>query len=284
MKVFITGGTGFIGSHVINSLLERGHSVLALRRSAQSQARIPLHSQPDWIVSPLDQLYPDSLKDTDVILHLAAHSANYPYDTLENCIQWNLNAPLSFLNAAYNANVTKFLIAGSCFEYGLSAQNYETIPASAPLLPVQTYPTSKAAASVSFTQWAYQRSVSMSILRFFHVYGPGEESTRLWPTLIRAGKSGMDVPMTRGEQLRDFILVNDLAYRIVDEAEQLYERKAFIKIANLGSGKPKTIRSFAEEIWDDLHGSGKLRFGEIPYRANEIMKYVPDLTPLYLTN
>lgn len=283
MKVFITGGTGFIGSHVINTLIERGHSVLALKRCAQSSPRIPLHSQPKWIVSSLTEIQSDCLEDVDVLLHLAAHSANYPYDTLENCLHWNVTAPLNLLTAAFNANVSKYLIAGSCFEYGLSAQNYDFIPACAPLLPVQTYPTSKAAASVSFTQWAYQRKISMSLLRFFQVYGPGEEPTRLWPTLIRAGNSGLDVPMTLGEQVRDFIFVQDLATRIVDETEQLCEQKHSIKIANIGSGTPQSLRSFAQEIWNKVDSSGQLRFGEIPYRPDEVMRYVPDLSPFYLT-
>lgn len=283
MNVFLTGGTGFIGSHVINTLLDRGHSVLALKRSSKSYPRVPLVREPNWIVRSLNQLDSNSLRDIDVLLHLAAHSANYPYDTLDNCLKWNLNAPLLLFKAAYEASISKYLVAGSCFEYGLAAQNYEFIPASAPLLPVHTYPTSKAAASVSFIQWAYERKVSMSLLRIFQVYGPGEEPTRLWPTLMRAGERGHDFPMTLGEQVRDFIFVQDLATRLVDEAEQLYEQEQSIKIQNLGSGKPKTLRSFAQEIWDNLDTSAQLKFGEISYRPDEIMRYVPDLSPLYLT-
>jgi len=282
MKVFITGGTGFIGGHVIDNLINRGHDVLALKRSALSKPRISLRNEPRWIIRSLDNLHPEDFQDIDLVLHLAAHSANYPYDTLKNCIQWNLAAPLSAFRAAYEAGIDKYLVIGSCFEYGLSSNSYEFIPANAPLFPLHTYPTSKAAASVALTQWAYQNKVSMSLLRIFHVYGPGEQAGRLWPALVEASEKGIDIPMTLGEQVRDFISVQDLASVLTREIELLHKRPLTIKIANLGSGQPRTIRSFAEEIWSDLRCPGSLKFGELPYRPHEIMRCVPDLSPFYI--
>src|ERR1035437_7798950 len=120
MKVFVTGGTGFIGSHFLNRAFQAGHEVVALRRSVESQPRVPLISTTQWVDSPMDELNPDDFADCQVLVHLAAHSANVPYDTLENCIRWNVLAPLKLFSLAADAGVKTFVVAGSCFEYGRS--------------------------------------------------------------------------------------------------------------------------------------------------------------------
>lgn len=282
MNVFVTGATGFIGSHLTSLLIKEGHSVKALRRSKLSQTRILLDVQPDWIDCSLDCLSPKHFECIDVLVHLAAHSANYPYDSLRQCLWWNLSVPLNVFDTAYKAGVTKYLAVGSCFEYGLSSYNYQFIPASAPLLPVQTYPASKAAASTTFIQWAFTKDVSLTIPRLFQVYGEGELSTRLWPTLIKFSRSGRDLPLTPGEQVRDFVHVTELSKMLLNELYQLINQSDRIKIMNLGSGRPRTIRDFVEKIWDENMAAGSLQFGELDYRENELMRCVPDLEPLFL--
>jgi nucleoside-diphosphate-sugar epimerase len=76
-----------------------------------------------------------------------------PYDSLEACLYWNLNASLKLFNQAHHAGISKFLVAGSCFEYGKSGERYEYIPVDAPLEPTKTYQISKAAASVALSGW-----------------------------------------------------------------------------------------------------------------------------------
>ena len=84
-------------------------------------------------------------------MHLAAHSANTPYDSIENCLEFNLIKSFDFLKKAYKAGIRKFIIAGSCFEY-TKGEEYEFIPPDASLF-TQSYPASKAATSIIFTQW-----------------------------------------------------------------------------------------------------------------------------------
>ena len=67
-----------------------------------------------------------------MLVHLAAHTGNVPYDTLANWLQWNLVAVLSLVEQARLAGIERFIIAGSCFEYGLSGEYYERIPTTAP--------------------------------------------------------------------------------------------------------------------------------------------------------
>jgi len=88
------------------------------------------------------------------------------------------------------------VVVGSCFEYGRSGEWYEFIPPDAPLEPTQTYPASKAAASVAFYQLAVELNLRLSIHRIFQVFGEGEVESRLWPSLRKAAASGADLEMT----------------------------------------------------------------------------------------
>jgi nucleoside-diphosphate-sugar epimerase len=95
MKIALTGGIGFIGSHFLNQALAAGHTMLAIRRSPTSKTRISLDQQPAWLDRQLDDVSAKQLEGCDVLVHLAAHTGNVPYDSLANCLRWNLMAVLT---------------------------------------------------------------------------------------------------------------------------------------------------------------------------------------------
>jgi nucleoside-diphosphate-sugar epimerase len=278
MKIFVTGGTGFIGCHFLNRALRAGHQVRALRLLSQPETRLPLVQQPDWVDVPMEELTVDHFRDCKVLVHLAAHSANVPYDTLDNCVRWNVQAPLKMFSVAAQAGISTFIVAGSCFEYGLSGQRYEFIPPDAPLEPTLSYPASKAAASVVFHAFACERKVRLLILRIFQVFGEGEPESRLWPSLRRAALAGEDLPMTAADQIRDFIPVEQVADAFINALSRTDLKPGEPRIENLGTGKPQTLREFAEHWWKFWGAKGKLRFGALPYRPNEVMRYVPEIS------
>ena len=277
MNIFLTGGTGFIGSHFLAIALSEGHTVFAQRRSELSRPKIFLKHQPFWINKSLDQISSTDLKSIDIVIHLAAHTGNVPYDTLDNCLRWNLQAPLALFNKARDVGVKNFLVAGSCFEYGKSGELYDAIPTTASLMPTNSYAASKAAASMCFLQWAEENSLVLDILRIFHVFGEGELPKRFWPSLRDAALSGSDFSMTHGEQIRDFIPVDICAHMFLDHANWLVSANnpTSPKVYNLSSGLPMSIRAFAEYWWTRFHARGQLKFGSVPYRPNEIMSYIP---------
>lgn len=274
MKIALTGGTGFIGSHFLNQSLAAGHSVLALRRSASSTPRIPLAKEPEWLDRQLDEVSASELSGCEVLVHFAAHTGNVPYDTLSNCLHWNLMAVLALFEQARIAGIRRFIVAGSCFEYGRSGERYEAIPTYASLEPTNSYAASKAAASIAIIQWAEENRLNLEVLRVFHVYGEGEPESRLWPSLHRAALAGVSLPMTEGAQIRDFMHVESVARTFLERATAHNKDDSKAIIFNLSSGQPKTIRLFAEYWWKVWHAKGELIFGRIPYRQGEIMRYV----------
>ncbi len=276
MKIFLTGGTGFIGSHFLLQALQEGYEVKALKRQPTSRTKIPLNKQPEWLEKDTEEVLVADMKGCDVLVHLAAHSVIYPFDTLENCIKYNVLSPLNLFNKAKVAGIKKFVVAGSCFEYGKSGERYDFIPTNAPLEPTQTYSTSKAMASLAFQQFAIDNKVQLSIHRIFQVYGEGENPNRLWPSLKKAALSGEDFPMTKGEQVRDFISVSDVVSHFLKACSEENTEKGS-NVINVGTGKPKSILEFSQLWWHKWNAKGQLLVGSIPYRPGEIMRYVPEV-------
>lgn len=274
MKIFVTGGTGFIGSHFLNHAHTAGHQILALRRSPDSLPRIPLVQEPHWLDNNMAAVTATQLEGCNAVMHLAAHSANVPYDTLENCIESNVLAPLRLFRTAFTAGIRRFIVAGSCFEYGRSGERYDFIPPDAPLEPTLSYPASKAAASVAFYQLACELGLSLSLHRIFQVFGEGEADSRLWPSLRSSAFSGADLEMTSAEQIRDFVHVEEVARQLLAACSQPVPAGQPL-VLNLGTGVPQTLRAFAEYWWKTWNAKGELKFGAKPYRSNEVMRYVP---------
>lgn len=274
MKIFLSGGTGFIGSHFINEAHSHGVEIIALRRPG-AIPRVPLLKQPIWVDGQLDGDFLEELSGVDVLVHLASHTPNPPYDVLSTCLYWNVYASLRLAEQAKEAGVSKYLVAGSCFEYGESANAFEAIPTNAPLLPNMSYPISKAAASAAFTGFAAENSVKLLILRLFQVYGEGEQESRFWPSLRQAALSGENFAMSPGEQVRDFINVEEVARSLVENLGLENIKLGVAKIQNIGSGKAQTLKEFAEWWWEFWGARGCLLVGAMPYRKNELMHLVP---------
>lgn len=277
MKIFLTGGTGFIGSHVLKQLLAKGVEIIAHRRKESSSPNIPIDGPVNWLTKPVSDIEPLNFAGVDVLLHLASHSVQHPFDTLENNIQYNVVEPLAMFEKAYEAGVTKYVVAGSCFEYGLSGERYEYIPTSAPLEPTNDYATSKAMSFLAFRQFALNRKVSLSYQRIFHAFGDGEPENRLWPSIKNAALEGKDLELTLGEQIRDFVQVEEVAKKLIKASFTIKDLDRVIHVENVGSGSTQSISEFAKYWWEFWRAPGTLKLGGLPYRDYEVMRFVPEL-------
>jgi nucleoside-diphosphate-sugar epimerase len=274
MRILLTGGTGFIGSHFLKQALEAGHKVLALRRNNSRKPRIAISNQPIWLDCDMDAVRAVNLGGCDALVHLAAHSVEYPFDNLSNCLYFNVISALSLFEQARISGIRHFVVAGSCFEYGRSGEKYEAIPTDAPLEPNSSYAISKASASMAFSQWANEHKVDLTILRLFHVYGYGEAESRFWPSLRRAALAGESFRMSAGEQIRDFTAVETAAKIFLQQATCRENMGGTTNIYNVGSGQPRSLLSFAKEWWSIWEAKGELLDGMLPYRENECMRYI----------
>jgi nucleoside-diphosphate-sugar epimerase len=280
MKLFVTGGTGFIGSHFLNVAIDAGHEVIAIRREGATP-RVPLLQQPHWITATLKDAGEIFLKDEsleiDAVVHLAATGVLPKDQNWSDCYQTNVTDSLEVWQSALEAGVRRIVSCGSCFEYGASALRYERIPVTCPLEPSGPYASSKAAATVSLTGLTREKKTEAVLVRPFQVYGEGECEGRFWPELRAAALSGADFAMTAGEQIRDFVPVERVADRILRLAVGDKVEPGQTLIVNIGSGVPEKLKDFASRMWTKWQAKGELLLGALPYRKDEVMRYVPEL-------
>ena len=281
MKIFTTGGTGFIGSHFVQAAITSGHEVIALRRPG-SQPRILLKEQPKWIDGALDDVNINIFTDIDIFVHLASHTPNPPYAPLDECLYWNVYAPLLLARKALASGTRRFIVAGTCFEYGDMATNNTLLTATTPLQPTLSYPTSKAAASIAFEGFAREHQVKLKILRIFQAYGEGEQANRFWPAMRTAALAGVDFPMSPGEQIRDFINAVDVAQQFVSALDFSEDSRENSTIHHIASGHPQMLKDFATMWWQRWRARGKLQLGALPYRKGEPMIIASDSGSLLL--
>jgi nucleoside-diphosphate-sugar epimerase len=276
MKLFVTGGTGFVGSHFLQQALAAGHEVIAQRRPG-SRPRLQLTREPVWVDRALDQVFDAELAGCDALVHLASHTPNPPYAPLDECVYWNVYATTRLLQQAAAHRVGNVLVAGTCFEYGVAAEGQDFVHPATEMRPSLTYPISKAAATTACTGLARHLGLRLQVLRIFQVFGAGEAATRFWPSLRAAALSGQDFPMSAGTQIRDFINVEDVAQTFVNALNFDNVELGRPQIKNVGTGRPQSLLTFASDWWGRWNATGELKPGLIATRSGEPARLVADI-------
>lgn len=256
MNIFLTGSTGFVGSNLINHLHKNKHTVFALRRK-NSNPRIKLVSTPKWINGDLLTDCYDYLNDSELLIHLAAHSANKPYDDLQSCIYWNVYAPIVLFKNAVNSGVKKFMIASSFFEDELFNSFLNNKNNFYQTHQLSTYAISKALSTICLSNFCIENKVNLKILKFPHIYGEGELKTRLWPSLKNAAINGNDFILNNGGDKRPFMYIDDLCISILDQFYIKQEDFHFPKKINFDS-KFMSVSDFAKKCWAAFNANGNL--------------------------
>jgi nucleoside-diphosphate-sugar epimerase len=273
MKLFVTGGTGFIGSHFIYHALNAGHSVRAIRRAESVNAKY--FSEVEWLDLNLDAVESGHFEGCEAFIHFAAAGVSPKQEPRNSMFYYNSSVPQLLIQRAHDSGLRRVVIAGTFAEYGLSANNYEFIPHDAPLLPTTSYASSKAACFVTCHAAAIELGLELCYLRIFSAFGEGQHKLNFWPSLRDAALRGRDFEMTSGEQVRDFVPVDQVAKSFLHATTRKDISGASPLVRNVGSGSPVTMRMFAETWWKRFNATGTLKVGALSYRPNEVMRYAP---------
>ncbi|MBB3195164.1 NAD-dependent epimerase/dehydratase family protein [Roseateles terrae] len=280
MKLFITGGTGFVGSHVINQAHTAGHTLVVQRRPS-SQPRLALDRQPQWVDRALDGDFTAELQGCEAVVHLASHTPNPPYAPLDECLYWNVFATVRLLQQAAALGIRDVLVAGTCFEYGAAAEGLEYVHPATDMRPSLTYPISKAAATTACLGLARHLGLRLQVLRIFQVFGEGEAATRFWPSLKAAALDGRDFAMSAGVQVRDFIPVEEVARQFLAALDFTAVAPGRPQVRNVGTGQAQTLLAFAKHWWAHWQASGQLVPGQVGLRPGELSRLVADVNSVH---
>lgn len=280
MTLFVTGGTGFLGRYFLTLAQKAGHRIFALRRSRRpaqqpNEAEIRSVTPFQWLEGDLSDDWTAQLSESDALVHFASAGVSPQKATWDELFRANVLNSLALWQRAAAAGVRRFIICGSCFEYGASGTQYHAIPPDAPLLPSTPYGASKAAASLSALSLAVEKNLQLIVLRPFHLFGEGQHEANFWPSLRQAAASRTDFPMALGEQVRDFMPVEDAAAAFLRALNADDLQVGNPAVENLGTGRAQTLIEFATFWWQTWGASGQILAGKIPYRSGEVMRYVP---------
>ena len=254
LNALVTGGAGFIGSHLADRLVEDGGDVVVLddlstgRRENLAQASAAgalrlVHAD----VADYDAIRPH-FDGVDVVFHLAGLADIVP--SISNHRRYhraNVDGTVAVLEAARAAGVGRVVYAASSSCYGIP-DRYPT-PEDAPIRPEYPYALTKWMGEQLVLHWAKVYGLAAVSLRLFNVYGPRSRTTGAYGAVfgVFLAQRANGQPLTivgDGAQTRDFVFVSDVAAAFVAAGLSRVTGEAF----NVGSGRPQSVSRLAELI------------------------------------
>lgn len=264
MKVAITGASGFLGRHVLAQLQARDVDIVDMRRRPTPATT---HARTTIVQWDLADTYGGvaAMGHPDLLLHLAWEGL--PAYQNPRHVEVELPAQRRFIHACVSAGLERLAIAGTCFEYGLQDGELDE---QTVLRPATQYGLAKQHLYDSIAPLASTGRVALDWARFFYLFGPGQAPSSLYSQLMSAIDQGLPIfDMSGGDQLRDFLPVDEAARLFVDLALS----PGGAGPVNICSGSPITVSALVERWIAERGSSIALNKGHFPYSPFEPMAF-----------
>ncbi len=268
MKIAVIGGTGFIGSHLVEILLKKNIEVLVTGTNLHNAKKFEWFDKVEFIELNLNE-YSNQTKllkivECNKIIHLAWKGLPNYKDLFhfeeELLIQYN------FIKSLVILGMKDITITGTCFEYGMKEG---ALSVDTPTDPQNPYAIAKDSLRKFLIQLQTKHEFQLKWLRLFYIYGTGQSEKSLISQLDKAIKNGDEYfNMSGGEQVRDYSEINDLVEMLISTVLEKQNG-----VYNICSGIPITVKQFVENYLKNNKKSIKLNLGFYDYPDYEPMNF-----------
>jgi nucleoside-diphosphate-sugar epimerase len=278
MRCLVTGASGHLGAALTRRLVEQEGQVAVLVRPQSDLWRL------DDVLDRLAVFRADlaDLSDVaatirgfapEVTFHLAWSGVTGHYRNDAEQITRNVSGSLALFELVRSAGCGGWVGVGSQAEYGyFNGLLTEEVPPE----PVTAYGVAKLCVGLLTHKLCALAGMRYVWLRLLAIYGPRDDERHLIPTVIRQLLARQVPALTPGEQVWDYLYIDDAAEAIVAVAAT----RAAEGVYNLGSGDARTVRYLVERLRDAIDPTLPLGFGEVPYRPDQVMHLQADISRL----
>lgn len=249
--ILLTGATGFLGSHILDKLVENGYNVAILKRSWSDTWRINYLLDQIKIfnldLTSLEEIF-QSIKP-EYVIHLATLYSKFDSDAdIDNMHKSNVYFPADLLEIGVKHGLKGFINTGTFFEYDCTQQ---PINENNPIKPFNLYAQTKL--DFELILKSYSEKINISTFRIFSPYGE-RDNNKLIPMLIQKALSKQTIQLSDGMQKLDFIYALDVAGVYIEALKVmlLKENLGSYNVYNLGSGTPTSVREVVSVVEQNL--------------------------------
>lgn len=276
-RILVTGAAGFVGAVLTRRLVADGNEVHTILKSTTTQWRLA-DVEHDLRRHQVDLREEDRVRSVvgairpEVIYHLATHGAYPVQSDADGIIQTNILGTWNLLKALERIDYEVFVNSGSSSEYGFKEYAMRETDL---LEPNSYYAAAKCAQTLLCQHVAKTEGRPITTFRLFSVYGPGEEPSRLIPTVIRRCLAGEDLTLVEPDTARDFVYVDDVveAYLCTDKLARLRG-----EIINIGTGVQSPIKVAVDLIMRHTGAHVTCHWGAMAARIWDAKTWVADCT------
>ncbi len=251
-KILITGAAGFIGSHLVEYLLNKKYNVIGFDRYNSNDdwgwlEKLKKLKNFEFILGDIrdyDSVY-NAVKKCDSVFHLAALiGIPYSYISPTAYVKTNVEGTLNVLEASRNLKIKQILVTSTSEVYGTAKK--QKLNEEDKLVAQSPYAATKISADQLALSFFKSFNLPVKIVRPFNVYGPRQSSRAIIPTILSQALSGKKI-ITLGNKnsIRDFTYVKD----VCSAFEKIYQSKKFLgQVVNIGSDQEISIKNIVSKI------------------------------------